>query len=211
MSAAQREVRDRLVLPLAIPLGAMGLIAILVFSFSRVLLAAPKEVAVAVALMVAVNVLAMCAVLAARPRGTGSNPLLLAAVAFVPIVLGLVAMGVVAEPKGEEAATSTKVHTEAKTGPAKASISANRLAFSAPELSLPADRPVTLEFDNREPVPHNLGIFRGADDTGEKVFTGEVFSGPKKTSYRLSPLAPGAYYFRCDVHPTIMKGSIKVA
>lgn len=300
------EVRERLILPLVIPLGALALIGVLVFSFSRVLLAAPREVAVAVALMLALNILAVCAVLAGRPRGMRFNPLLIAAVALAPLVLGVASTGVATKSKegtpstakfrtvelgakntafdkkqltvvageryvikfnnqdavshnlaifaGSDAGgqklfageifagpktmdyripslaagsyffrcdvhpaimTGTIVAEEkkskAKPGPARASVSAVKLAFSKPELSFRANSEVDLEFDNEESVPHNVAIFRGTDDKGDKVFSGEVITGPKKVVYRVPALVPGIYYFHCDIHPRTMKGSIKVA
>lgn len=301
-----RELRERILLPAAVPIGATLAIAVAVFGFSRVLLVAPKEVAVAVALMMAVNILVVCALVATPPRGIRINPVLLIGAALVPVVLGLgAAANVRSEREGESArptqpqvieigaaniafdktqltvkagkesviefdnreaqphnvaifagsdALGEKLFTgeiitgpksivyqvpalpagshffrcdvhptqmtgtivaekaaePAKATPAKASISANKLTFSTGSLSFPADSSLVLEFDNREALPHNVAIFEGADESGKKVFTGDLITGPRKISYQVTALAAGNYFFRCDVHPTTMRGSIKV-
>lgn len=199
-----REVRERLILPFVIPIGAMVFIAALVFLFSRVLLAAPRQVAVAVALMLAINIVVVCALLAIPPRGLRVNSLLVIGVALAPLALGVVSTGVVEE-------SVEKGHDATAPRPFRAAVSANNIAFNTNELSIPAGVRALLEFNNQEVVPHNVGIFKGSDATGEKIFTGDVITGPREIVYAILPLAPGAYFFRCDIHPTTMTGSIKVA
>src|SRR6266851_4879219 len=48
--------RERTTLPLGVPFGIFAIMAIVVFLFSRILLNVPKQVAVAVALMTALNI-----------------------------------------------------------------------------------------------------------------------------------------------------------
>jgi plastocyanin len=88
------------------------------------------------------------------------------------------------------------------------SISAASLAFSTDSLTTAADTATTLAFDNQEPgVPHNVAIFKD-EEFSDNVFTGELITGPAAKDYPIPPLAPGTYYFRCDVHPT-MKGTLE--
>ena len=62
----RKATRDRLVLPLLIPFGALLIIAIPVIGFSRILLSLTKDAATAIALIVALSILVVAAVVASR-------------------------------------------------------------------------------------------------------------------------------------------------
>jgi plastocyanin len=79
-------------------------------------------------------------------------------------------------------------------------ISANNLGFSTSTLSAPADEPFQIAFDNQEGAPHNVAIYRDSS-AAEKVFGEDPFGGPAVVVYEVPALAPGTYFFRCDVHP----------
>lgn len=66
--ASKRRTRDRLLFPIAVPLATLGMIALLSFSFSRILLGMSKAAAPFVTLVVATTVLAGAAYVASRPR-----------------------------------------------------------------------------------------------------------------------------------------------
>ena len=87
-------------------------------------------------------------------------------------------------------------------------IAANDLAFSTSTLSAPADEPFQIALDNQESAPHNVAIYRD-DSATEKVFGSDPFSGPAVATYDVPPLAPGSYFFRCDMHPD-MSGELTV-
>ena len=78
-------------------------------------------------------------------------------------------------------------------------IGAAQMAFDRSELTLPANRAVSLVFENRESAPHNVSV--QPQGGGQPAFVGEVFSGPATRVYQVPPLGPGTYLFRCDVHP----------
>lgn len=63
-----REIRNRLMLPIEIPVGALLCIGVLVGLVSRVLLATSKEGSTGVAIVVAVLVLAVASLIATKPR-----------------------------------------------------------------------------------------------------------------------------------------------
>jgi len=113
---------------------------------------------------------------------------LLAAVALVAAGCGSTAVG------GEQ--------PPASLDSASPRISAEGIAFDTAALTVPADRPFTLVFENREGVPHNVSIYA---DTAHKDrrFEGAVFSGPATRWYPVPVLAPGTYLFACDVHPSM--------
>ena len=87
-------------------------------------------------------------------------------------------------------------------------IAARDLKFSTSALSAPADEPFQLAFDNQEGAPHNVAIYLDAS-ASEQVFGSDPFSGPALVTYDVPALAPGTYFFRCDVHPD-MSGELAV-
>ena len=87
-------------------------------------------------------------------------------------------------------------------GPESPRIAARDLKFDRTELALPAGRAFALVFDNQEALPHNVSI---SEQNGTVLFVGEVFTGPATRVYAVPALKPGAYPFKCDLHPD-MKG-----
>lgn len=63
-----REIRNRIMLPIEVPVGALLCIGVLVALISRVLLATSKEGSTGVAIVVAVLVLAIATLIATKPR-----------------------------------------------------------------------------------------------------------------------------------------------
>lgn len=63
-----REIRNRIMLPIEIPVGALLCIGVLVALISRVLLATPKEGSTGVAIVVALLVLGTATLIATKPR-----------------------------------------------------------------------------------------------------------------------------------------------
>jgi plastocyanin len=62
-------------------------------------------------------------------------------------------------------------------------------------------------------VPHNLEIYTNEQATTRLAgATGpsDVVTGVAQTSYQISGLPPGTYFFRCDIHPTQMTGKFVV-
>jgi plastocyanin len=81
-------------------------------------------------------------------------------------------------------------------------ITAGEIAFEQAAVSVAANQPFTVVFENRDAVPHNVAIFAG--DTGaERPLEGTVFTGPATRWYAAPALAPGTYRFVCDVHPSM--------
>ena len=90
------------------------------------------------------------------------------------------------------------------------SITADDIHFSASCLAAPAGQPFTITFDNKDSgVPHNVAIY--SDSSASKVlFRGQIVTGAATTTYHVPALPAGTYYFRCDVHPTAMRGTFIV-
>jgi plastocyanin len=87
-------------------------------------------------------------------------------------------------------------------------IVASNMSFDRTELSVPADRPFELLFENRDGAPHNVTVLPAVGD--EPIYIGEVFTGTGSRLYDMPAIAPGTYRFRCDVHPD-MAGTMAAA
>jgi plastocyanin len=119
------------------------------------------------------------------------NRLLSSAVLTIALVLAACSAG---SNGASDPAVGPSIDPDALT------IAADDLAFSTRTLLAPADEPFQIAFDNQESAPHNVAIY-GDDSATEKVFGSDPFSGPAAVTYDVPALAPGSYFFRCDVHP----------
>jgi plastocyanin len=96
---------------------------------------------------------------------------------------------------------------------ARIEISAEDNAFSRDEITVPAGAHVTIEFTSLDAAPHNFAVYSQSPSGEEdEVYVGETFSGPDVTVTDVfdAPAAPGEYFFRCDVHPAVMRGAFIV-
>ena len=83
---------------------------------------------------------------------------------------------------------------------------AQGIKFNVSTLAAPADKPFTITFDNKDAgTPHDVDI---TDNTGAKLFEGEVFSGPAVKTYDVPALKAGTYKFLCSIHPALMSGEL---
>jgi plastocyanin len=121
------------------------------------------------------------------------------------LAFGLVALAaVLAACSGASAAPATPAPSTPATPAGDAvSIVAKDLKFAQTQVSVKADEPFSIDFDNQDGAPHNVSI---SDANGAGVFKGEIVSA-KKVDYAVPALAAGTYAFICEVHPD-MKGTI---
>ncbi len=198
------DTRNRLLLPIVIPIGILTLIGLILFGFSRILLSVKPDAATATALIVAATVLGAAAYAASRRRVSGATiGGLLGTVAGVAMLAGGIAIVAVGPP--EKAA-----HPYAATlvAPDKASVH----GFASKTLSFPGNVPVNLTFVNQEVgQQHDVVITAGADQRAPQVFEGALVTGGQSAVYSIRPLAPGSYFFYCMVHPTTMTGKLTVS
>ena len=198
------EVRFRIPLVFAIPLGAIVFIGLLAFGFAQVLLALEsKEAATAIAMVMAANVLAACAFVALRPRMQRGSIIELAAVALYPVVIGiaLAQTGILAEEH------STHIPEEAPA-PAPAPAGAEELvaqdiAWTTDTLTFKAGEPTELPIDNQDTTVHNMSIYEdeaAAQSQSDPLFKGEDVEAGASTTYQIDPLKNGTYTFICDYH-----------
>lgn len=203
-----RDVRDRILMPIAVPIGVLAVIGILVWSFSRILIAVGSAVAIAVALAASVDILLIAILVSGRKEGSSRMYIPLLGITAVALVGG----GVYAagRPPGPQGA-------EEKPGGAPAptafEIAAKNIQFDKQTITLTAAAPAAIAFRNEDQgIPHNVAIYtdeEAASSGGQALFKGEIFEGAATRTYRFTAPPAGSYYFHCDVHPA-MKGTVEV-
>ena len=88
------------------------------------------------------------------------------------------------------------------------SVTAQGFAFDKTNIVVPAGATVTIHFTNNDRgVPHNVAIYETSAAKVE-IFKGQTISGTASVDYTFTaPTRPVNYFFRCDVHPSMMKGT----
>ena len=200
--------RQSLLVPVAIVVGLLVAIAIVLFTFSRVLLQVEPHAATATALLVAVSIVGILSFAASRKRVTNGS--------LLTVVVGVLGAGMllsgialtVGTGGGETGPTAVTI---AIAAPAGAAVS----GFDQKTLTAPADTPLTIAFNNQDPsVQHNIDIASAdpaKDPSAQVLFTGDLTTGPQQVDYAVQPLSAGTYFFFCKVHPTTMNGTLTVA
>jgi plastocyanin len=189
-------LRDRLVLPVLLPLGILVIIVAALYGFSRILLALPPTAATATALAAASGIVVVSAIAASRRQVRLSTIVsMLGATAGIAMLAGGIALAVApAEEEGEGEGERPVV-----------ALAAFNIAFEPTSLTVPADQPFTIRFNNRDAgIQHNVDIFDNPEFSGIALFEGEIITGVREIDYAVDPLAPGGYFFRCIVHPTMV-------
>lgn len=204
-----KEIHLRIPLHIVIPIAALIFVGVVALLFGLFLLKLPKEHAPAVALALAINILAATTFAASRKKLSLATVVELCALVIYPVALAviLVNLGAV-EPVSEATEAAAPAAEEAAAEATPVTIGAENLEFTEDELTFPADQATTLEFDNPDAAPHNVSIY--ADDSlDEDFFIGQNVEPGDSTEYEIPALAAGAYYFQCDLHPT-MNGRVIV-
>lgn len=206
--------RNRYLLPVLLPVGALVVAGTLIFSFSRILLAVPPSVATLIALAAAGEVLIVAVLIAGRRTSKPVHAPVIVVLLLAVVVGGIAAARLAAGPAtsttAKEGTVETGVDGTGGAGAAAVSITAKGIAFAKNEISLKAGVENKVQLDNQDNgVQHNIAIY--TDESLSKVlFKGELIAGSKKVTYFVPALPPGNYYFHCDVHPN-MNGTVKVA
>src|SRR6266511_3527591 len=196
------STRDRVVLPILLPIVMLLVIAAVLFGFSRILLSLTADAATGIALVVALSILVVAAVVASRSVVRASSlASMLGAIAGVAMLAGgiaLIAVGTGGEKEGGGSGGTVTI-----------SLTAKGLAFDKTKLSVPAGNPFAIAFDNQDAgIQHDVQIFDNEGFTGTPLLNGEIVTGPAKVTYEAPALDPGTYFFHCSVHPAQMHGTI---
>jgi plastocyanin/uncharacterized Zn finger protein len=92
-------------------------------------------------------------------------------------------------------------------------VTAQNIAFNTSKITVNAGGQIRIRLTNNDAgTPHNFAVYKSATDT-TPVSDGSVgieFPGPDTDDTVFAAPAKGTYYFRCDVHPTIMFGTFVV-
>jgi plastocyanin len=87
---------------------------------------------------------------------------------------------------------------------------AKNVTFDQTSLTAQANARFQIQFDNEdEAIQHNVAIYSDQAATNN-LFRGTIVTGPIQTTYDVPALPAGTYFFQCDVHPNVMKGTIVV-
>ena len=188
-------LRDRLVMPILLPLGILAVIAVVLFGFSRILLSLTPTAATVTAIVVAGGVVITAAVAAGRKQVRLSTlGAMLGVTAGVAMLAGGVALAVVGGSEEEAGGGEKPVVT----------LAAANIAFEPTSLTVPAGEAFTLRFHNEDAnTQHNVQIFDDPKFAGTPLFSGALVTGVRQTDYEVDPLEAGAYFFHCEVHPTM--------
>jgi plastocyanin len=184
-------LRDRLVLPVLLPIGIVVVIGAVLYGLSRILLSITPTAATFTALVVAIGIVAAASFAAASKQVRISTlGAMVGGVAGVAMLAGGIALAVVAG-EGEGGEEERPVVT----------LAAANIAFEPASLTAPAGEPFTLQFHNQDAgTQHDVDIFDNPDLSGAPVLDGEVVTGVRQVDYMVEALAPGPYTFRCSIH-----------
>jgi plastocyanin len=202
-AASETTGRHISLLPLGLPVLGLATIASVMYFLSRILLAVSETASWVLALLVGMVILGIASIVAVRPSISGRTMAAILAIGSVFMVGG----GLVAAAVGER---HIEVHSEEHAGEAaRVQLAAENIAFEHDTITLAADTEVEIEFDNNDrEVQHNITIL-GQDPT-RPVFRGQLVTGVATVTYTFHAPAAGEYRFQCDIHPTQMKGTVKV-
>jgi plastocyanin len=96
-----------------------------------------------------------------------------------------------------------------------AAVGASVKGFAQTCLAVPAGKVFSVTLKNDDPgVLHTWALFTNsgaAQRLGGAASASEAITGPDQKTYQLKALQPGMYFYRCDVHPTVMTGTLVVA
>jgi plastocyanin len=201
-------MRDRVALPILLPVLVLGAIFMTIFAFGHVLLEVQETSGMGwlVASVAATLVFAFGAIIASQPRlpawvayGATALP------AAVIISIGLYLL-IEPAPPAEEGA-GTVAAAIAPPGPIDEVATDNR--FSNTALTIIAGQQYTLNFTNRGVALHNWAIQGISGPDGRPIAT-ELLTGGRSQTINFTVPNPGTYTFICDVHPVEMRGTLTV-
>lgn len=197
-------MRDRVVIPILLPVLAVGAILLTIFSFGYVLLRVQEEGTDAwpVAIVVAAAILLIASFLNAQ-RAVRGVPLyaLTALPAAVILSIGLFYLIQPAPETGADEAAGAAIPPP---GPLVQVATDNR--FSETEYTIVANQQYTMNFSNSGAALHNWHV---QNVPGANITTALLPGGGSET-ITFTVAQTGSYPFLCDVHPVEMRGTLNV-
>ena len=212
------EASERLALPMLVPLGILAFALLVIYGLSRVYLELNNDVATGLAAGIALGILATAWFLASRPSVPGWQIASIGLVAAA-VLTGGALFAVIHEDDGEATAEEPSAAVSPAAGETPAAPPADNIfavvmiptiQFDTDEITLPADTEVTISADNQDTgIPHNWAIY--TDDTASDLIAlTDICAAPCLDEVTFTAPPPGEYFFRCDVHPIQMVGTVIV-
>jgi plastocyanin len=199
-------MRDRLGLPILLPLLVVGAILLTIFSFGYVLLEIQTtREAWPIAIAVAAGILLIAAFINSQPSVRGL-PLYLITALPAAVILG-VGLFYFIRPAPEGGAESPVAAVIAPPGPLEEIATDNR--FSQDEFTIVAGQQYTMNFRNDGSAIHNWVVNGVQGANGQPIQT-QLLPGGQSESINFTIAEPGEYQFICSVHPTEMVGELIV-
>lgn len=196
-TAMTERLNQRIVVPFLLPALAIALLALGAVSFSRIFLAASRDVAPLIAIVAAAAILAAGFVIASAERMGRTAINVIAAVSGVLVI----ASGVVGVVVGER-----EFH---HAGGEAAHLTVRNAAFVDSDIEIPAGTEVDVVLRNDDiGASHNFAVY--TEPGGELVFRGEPVTGRRITTYTVKIDEPGEYHFQSDEHSERASGTLTV-
>ena len=89
------------------------------------------------------------------------------------------------------------------------SIVASGTKFDKDCLAAPANQAVTISYENKDTIGHNLVLLKSHTST-DVLARADVFTGPRTVTLNVPGQPAGTYAFHCEVHPRVMMGTFVV-
>ncbi len=231
----EAQARNRVILPVVIPLGVLAFSLLVIYGLSRIYLELGGDGAVALAAGLAIAVLIISFGLALNPRAPGwviGGVLVLATLALIGgTIWAVTEEDEHAEAEGEHAGEGGEGEggeggggegEGEGGGGAKEQIIMGDNFFEfggeqAPTVTVPAGAETTFEIVNDGSAIHNMHVAAGADFASDTCDAGEedpcsdpnIISGGDTATIAIE-LEAGEYPFRCDFHKDEMTGTLVV-
>lgn len=84
-------------------------------------------------------------------------------------------------------------------------VKTENFAFDPSEITVPAGEPITFNFTNADSVSHTFTLYVDEEFTQAIEGGSATRDTPEIT---VAFVAPGAYFFRCEIHPEQMQGEL---
>jgi len=234
---AAESARERVILPIAIPLGVLAFALLAIYGLSRVYLEIEGDGAVALAAGLAIGVLLFAFYFAMNPRAPGWQIAGVIAIAAITLAGGTTwALIEEDEPHTEENGGEPSDGEPTDGEPAAGDPTDGGLLIMGdnasgenffehdgiqnPDISIPLGQEVTFEVENRGVAIHNVQV-NGTDDTytvdicepgNASRFCSDpgILFGADTGTLTVQFDEAGTYNFRCDFHPLLMVGTLVV-
>lgn len=210
--APSRDVFERLALPLLVPVSALVAGLVIIFLLSRIYLEMSNEAATGLSLAVALGILLTAWLAASGERLPVWQVGGIVATAAA-LLAGFGAWAAISPDDVTHEAAAGEEPTPAPGAPGQPGgivIVAKGILFDTDEMRVPAGQPFTVTMRNEDAgVPHNWALY--TDDGATTAIAGAnegICTGPCTDDVEAPALDSGEYFFRCDVHPTQMKGTL---